>query len=133
VSSDGEQLAIRYKLNGTYKSDANYRHGSQELSSGGGTNIVNSQTGTEIPSAKWGVGNATLEHASGKLVIVRPFDTNNAKLLRMELEYIAATGGINDVRGSGTFDGTDAANALQGAQFRAANNFSGEIDVYGLQ
>lgn len=137
VSNDGVDMLVRYKLNGSYKSAANYRYADPTNSSGGSGSTAASQIGTALlignTGATWGIGNNTLEHIAGEAKIIRPFDTTKPKVLISHTDHGAPSGAYAVTTGGGTYDGTDAANALAGLQFLvSAGTFTGTIDVLGL-
>lgn len=137
VSSDGSTLSVQYKLNGAYKNAANYRYSGDSKSSSGSSTVNSAQTGTSLTigntGATWGIGNASLEHIGGRCNIVKPFETTKPKVLTFQTEHGAPSGAYVATLGGGTYDGTDAAAALEGIQFAiSAGTITGTIDVYGL-
>jgi Protein of unknown function (DUF2793) len=137
ASNDAVTLSIRYKQNGAYKTDANYRYYSQNSSSGGTSSNTNSNSGTSAviggTGATWGIGNNTLEHVSGEITIHRPNETSKPKNFNFMSTHGAPSGAYVSSQGGGCFDGTDAAMALEGLRFLIdAGTITGTIDVYAM-
>lgn len=136
ASTDQVTLTARYKLNGSYKTAANYRWGSSGPSSSGSAVTTGAQTGTAITlghSGANGVGNDTLEHVAGEITIYRPFETTKPKVMQANTTVAASNGSYQFFQGGGTYDGTDYASALAGLQFLvSAGTFTGTIDVFGI-
>lgn len=135
-SNDGVALTARFKLNGAYKTAANHRYSMTQRSSSAATNSETNQVGTSLAlggvGATWGVGNATLEHYVGEMMVIRPFDTAKPKTYIARAAYGAPSGAYVSTEGGGAYDGADAANALEGVQFLVSTGtFTGTIDVYG--
>lgn len=141
VSVDGLNLAIRYKLNGTYQSGASYRQESSQRSSSSSTNQTAAQTGTSIvvgsgTGGTWGVGEDATngEGVDFELVVYNPDSTTLLKRMWHSGSYTAPSGALVQNMGGGTYDGTDKLAALEGIQFlTTSNSFTGTIDVYGMR
>jgi hypothetical protein len=140
VSADGSNLGIRYKLNGTYASVANYRYESAQRSSSSATNQVSAQTGTSIivgsGTGNWGVGSDATngEGVDFEMTIYNPASATLLKRLHHSGSYTAPSGALVQNFGGGTYDGINKLAVLEGVQFLpSSGTFTGTIDVYGMR
>jgi hypothetical protein len=137
VSSDNAGFTAQFKLNGSYKSDANYRRRVSATSDSGTATDGNSSAGgtamlLSVTAAGTAVGNDTLESFNAVIWIVNPDNASKPKRLRVQSTYQNPSGAVMHCEGSGVYVGTDAASALQGIRFAVtAGTMTGTIKVFG--
>lgn len=134
VAVDAAQLQMRFKLNGTYKSSADYQANMRIESASGSTDVPNTTAASQMAltgTVNFGIGADTLESYCGCVSIYFPDDTSKPKRMLHEGQWQVQTGNSVFARGQGMWIGADAANALQGVQFLCTQNMTGTIECYG--
>lgn len=136
VSSDNSTLQAQYKLNGAYKTGANYRRVLTATDDTPTSTVVNASGSTVMflsaSGAGKGIGNDTLESYGGEMRVFNPDGTSKAKHMHVLGSYINSGGLVAYFTGGGTYTGADAANALQGVRFIInAGTMTGTIQVFG--
>lgn len=136
-STDATGVRVQFKINGGYKTSADYYSAGMHCSSGG-TNSSEDDAGTTSAfileaSASWGAGNLATEALSCTMTINAPFGTVRPKRFKVDGSHGGPSGAQIDITGSGCYIGTDYAMALQGVKFfPSAGTITGTIEVYGL-
>ncbi len=137
-SNDDSHLRGTVKLNGSYKTSADYLRHHASRSSSGATTTNNSSVATSFiltsSGSGWGVGNAAGKGMHATLKFINPYNTSRQKYASIEAQWISAPGAMAGTLDAGfSYGGTDATAALQGVKFdTSAGTFTGVATVYGM-
>lgn len=137
-SVDDTKPGIQLKLNGSYKTAANYRYQVLGQSSSGGSDAASTQTGTYIratpDAALWGLPNDGDRKNTFEILLSGINDAaSNTNVFIKRWGQGPSDAYLYNI-GAGMFDGTDHLDVLEGLRFFGTSSeaISGNYKVYGI-
>jgi len=135
VDTDNVRPSMLYKLNGAYKTAANYRMALMSRASSGSTDASVSQTSTAIElfvdASNFSVGNDTGNHCIIDLNLYSPDSTATWKFCQWDSMARGPTDAFIPQYGKAMYDGADATAALEGIRLLISSGLmSGTVYVF---